>query len=652
MPFAVDIPDGWFAVRNPHYPQDSLFEDSVRRATISEADGVDAIFSPLAEDGRFKARYVLFDESKWTGPDSCNSWVREHRDALKFRTPEGTPRVWAREKTAEVAVLKAFGPTPSERDLDRINSYAIEPLSVEDVYVRHMRLCNTQVDRAFERFTERNLRQISKSIVGKSVMLAHNYSQTPQGRYFDSSVQKSDGIAHAVPEFYIVRSAPSAAEAIPQIDGGVWKDVSVGFSYEAIQCDLCGGDYLDYNSCPHLAGSAYPQDQVAALDRNGFEVLRDGREAVCTVNYGSGQVEGLEGSLGVWLGCQYDADVVKARRLMFGDPHESKAAQLERTTWTRTKTISIPSGKQAASKYGPAVEQEPEPEPEPKASKESDAEKMVPTLEDLPLDRDGAWSWSWADDADAIVESGGWAALGSVCLFVDKTGDEWPEQKNRYWGPHGKLKGGTLTTYFRGCSAALVRLRGAGAPAFGSTEAGEAHIRRHYEKFDEEFPVRANGAPAQTDGKGAPMPDESPDIETQLTETTKAFADEKQAHDETKAAMADLEARLKSAEAERDSTKESLQALRSKAEEEVAWYAQQLKLDDTLEALAGESGLAGLTAEKLLELRESWRGKYEATLPPRMQSEHEVRAPEADPTPQPKHGEPITDPQALRASRM
>lgn len=621
MPFAVAVPDGWFAVRNPNYPQDNLFEDSVRRATISEADGVDALFSPLAEDGRFKARYVIFDEAKWNGADPCERWVRAHQDALKFRTPEGTPRVFSREKTVEAVVLKAFGPNPTERDLDRINAFALEPLTADGVYVRRMHLANTQVDRAFERFTERNIRQLTKSIVGKSLMLGHDYGGVPQGRFFDASVQKQDGVAHATPEFYVVRAAPSAEEAIAQIDGGVWKDVSVGFNFEAMQCDLCLGDYLSYNACPHIAGETYGVDQVVEGERHGFEVLRDGKEVVCTVNYGTGQVEGLEGSF-VWLGCQYDAEVVKAHRKLYGDPHEAKRAEAERKGWVPgRKAISLPA--------------------------EPTETKVVPPVESLPRDRESGWSWDWAADADAIVDSGGWAALGKVCLFVEKDGEGWPEVKSVYHFPHGKLKDGTLTTYFRGCSAALQRLRGNPGSVGSNMEACERHLAAHYRQFDEEFPARAAEAPA-TDGKEKGM-DDSPDIETQLTETKMALEAATKAADETKAAIAATEDRLKAVEAERDGAVAEAKALRDKAETEVAWYAKQLGLDDALAALAGESGLAGLKAEKLLELRESWQTKHEATLPPRMQSTHNIGDPEATPEGRKTDAEPISD--AVRVSR-
>lgn len=508
MAFAVPIPDGWFAVRNPNYPQDNLFEDAMRRATISEALGVDAFFSPLAEDGRMKVRYVLFDNAKWHGPDQCETWVRDHRDALKWQTPGGTPRVLTREKTVEAAVVKAFGPNPTERDLGRINSYALEPLNAEDVYVRRMHLCNNQVDRSFERFTERNLRQITKSIVGKSVMLGHDYRGAPQGRFFDASVEKTDGVAHAVPEFYVVRAAPSAAEAIAQIDGGVWKDVSVGFNYEAMQCDLCGGDYLDFNACQHLAGEAYPKDQLADFDRGGFEPVHDGKDVVATANYGTGQVEGLEGSF-VWLGCQYDAEVVKAHRKLYGDPHDAKRAEAERAGWVPgRKSISIPQ--RQTEEFPPA----------------SEAPAPLPA----------------------------------------KEGDEMDEVK--------------------------------------------------------------------------------------LAEMETAHEASKVALAEAQSALAAVEERLKGAETERDGALAAVKTLRAAAEAEVAWYAQQLKLDDVLTALAGESGLAGLTAEKLLELRESWREKYEATLPPRMQSEHVIGAPEANPDGNGREPQPITDPRALRAAQM
>lgn len=138
------------------------------------------------------------------------------------------------------------------------------------------------------------------------------------------------------------------------------------------------------------------------------------------------------------------------------------------------------------------------------------------------------------------------------------------------------------------------------------------------------------------------------------TDEIKAIEDER---DAAKTSLAEATEKLttadktvKALEGERDAAVESAKTLRSDVETDVAWLAQQLKFDVELAAIAGESGLAGLSAEKLLELKESWQQKYEATLPARMQSKHTVEDPEA--TPDSSDTETDPSPHAARAAQM
>lgn len=193
-------------------------------------------------------------------------------------------------------VIKAVTPTPSEMDL--INSYALESLTPEQVFVGRMALCNDQYDRRHERIPESYLKRFVDTGVGKSVLTGHNYNTDPVGRFFDAEIRKTAGRLDYVPSYYMMSDDP----LVPKIKAGIIKHVSVGFYPDIRICDLCEKDYDgwwnsdDDDYCTHLKGREY-------------EV--NGQKVMCRVTYGGDveKVEKVEGSF-VWLGCQYGAETI------------------------------------------------------------------------------------------------------------------------------------------------------------------------------------------------------------------------------------------------------------------------------------------------------------------------------------------------------
>ena len=625
----IAIPEGYYALRNPNYPQADDFANGVRLQPINDDLGLQAFFAPLAEShsaqaGFLKVRLMLFEQTKWPSPRACEDWLESNRGALKYMGG-GAARVLTAVKQVEVPFEEAFGPTPDSKDLRLIKAFAVGDLSEDDYYVRREHLCNTLIDRAFERFTVGNLRQLKASIVGKSVLEGHDYRTAPLGRYYRADTDKIGDVTHLMPAFFMVREG--AGPAIANIEGGVWRDKSIGFNYESVQCDLCGGDYLSYETCPHIAGEWYPEDQVK---RGGHpeELQRDDGQVMCSVNYGTGKVEALEGSF-VWLGCQYDANVVKGY-FPPSDIHGLKTAAVR-----GSPTYSLPTAKQV-----PALG-------------EPEASKMVPPVEDLPRDREAAWSWDWASDADAIIEKSGWAGLGKVCIYVDKQGSEWPETKSSYKGPHGKLKGGALTTYFRGVAACLQRMRQNPDMMGDQMEAGERHIAAHYRQFDEEFPEASRAvealaaedlsayqatyfeefapAPAAPGGEGADNPRGGDQVdETKIAEYETKIKDAETERDAKGVELDGLKEAHAKVEADLERAKTEVESYKAPVVERLRWLAEQLGKQSDLETLeSATEDFAKSDAETLHKLAKDWEEKYEATLPSRRQSDP-VELPPAD----------------------
>jgi hypothetical protein len=203
-------------------------------------------------------------------------------------------------------------PVAAEGALALINErYALRPLVAGDVHLGEMALCNSAIDRTFERFSVSFLEKLATTIAGKAVLAHHAKYSRPLGRFYGAKVERSaDGTWWLLADYYMLKSeenAPLRAE----IDAGVVSYVSVGFRGGREWCDLCGAWWNPWErSCGHWPGEA---------------VMIDGQSRLCTLTWQDpdGTAEAVEGSF-VWLGAQYEAQVVKSLR-----PRERTGGSME-----------------------------------------------------------------------------------------------------------------------------------------------------------------------------------------------------------------------------------------------------------------------------------------------------------------------------------
>jgi hypothetical protein len=208
-------------------------------------------------------------------------------------------RMRAKVAAALVAAAEGSGSAPSAAELARIRQFALEELAPEELYVRHVRLATDAVDRTWERLPRDYLERFAATLPGKPLLLGHDHQETPTGLWFQAAVRAAaaDEPGEWVLEagFYL-RKSPANEEIRRQIDAGVIRYASIGFRYDLLVCDLCGGA----TARPGMAG---PCDHWPGR-------LYDGQ--VATYSYGGDpeRVEAHEGSL-VYLGAQYGAELVK-----------------------------------------------------------------------------------------------------------------------------------------------------------------------------------------------------------------------------------------------------------------------------------------------------------------------------------------------------
>lgn len=148
--------------------------------------------------------------------------------------------------------------SPDDAMMKQINRFTLAPLTREQVAAFTMDLANDKVDRHFSRFPEKELKTITRMIVGKPLMELHDLrGRLPRGTFYRAEFVKEAGSAKARPDVYILRT-PSNEEFIAHIMGGVYRGTSIGFNFDKAECSICHEEMgaID-SSCRHWPGNEY-----------------------------------------------------------------------------------------------------------------------------------------------------------------------------------------------------------------------------------------------------------------------------------------------------------------------------------------------------------------------------------------------------------
>lgn len=147
-------------------------------------------------------------------------------------------------------------------DMKLINTYARRTLSPDEVYTFSVILCDNDVDRDGERFTEKALSTLATLFVGRTGIFDHNpTAQNQAARIFSTEVVTDSSKKNALGRDYCYLEAKAYmlkteknANLINEIDGGIKKEVSIGCSMKTKTCSICG---TQKGLCSHRAGGEY-----------------------------------------------------------------------------------------------------------------------------------------------------------------------------------------------------------------------------------------------------------------------------------------------------------------------------------------------------------------------------------------------------------
>lgn len=150
----------------------------------------------------------------------------------------------------------------NDGELELINKYTRRPFSEEEVYAFSVILCDNEIDRDFERFSESSLVKMKDLFVGVTGITDHDPKAGNQtARIFSCTLESPQGQLTSDNRQYVRLKARAymprgrcSDDFITMIDSGMKKEVSVGCSVRKKVCSVCGENS---QQCGHVKGRYY-----------------------------------------------------------------------------------------------------------------------------------------------------------------------------------------------------------------------------------------------------------------------------------------------------------------------------------------------------------------------------------------------------------
>lgn len=148
--------------------------------------------------------------------------------------------------------------------LDKINKFTRREFRAEELYAFPVSLCDNDIDRDVERFSDAALDKMKSLFVGKTGIFDHYPTGENQtARIYDTEVitdptkttKYGATYKYLKGMAYMVRTDKNK-DLIAEIDGGIKKEVSVGVSANKRICSICGCNRIETH-CEHVKGKEY-----------------------------------------------------------------------------------------------------------------------------------------------------------------------------------------------------------------------------------------------------------------------------------------------------------------------------------------------------------------------------------------------------------
>lgn len=165
---------------------------------------------------------------------------------------------------AELGKLTAYLAEPNDdriQELTELINRNINPPDVlrkEDVIIRAMYIVSDEINSYGGKFSAEELNRIKSLIVDSPVLIGHRKDRLPVGRNFHAELEERDGRLWVKSYFYWLRTAKGASDLKENIDGGIYKECSIGFTFSFPECSVCK---KDIRSCQHEPFQKYTSNE-------------------------------------------------------------------------------------------------------------------------------------------------------------------------------------------------------------------------------------------------------------------------------------------------------------------------------------------------------------------------------------------------------
>lgn len=129
------------------------------------------------------------------------------------------------------------------------------PVTDAEVYVRSMYVVSDQVNSFGGRFPVEEFERLTQLLIDSPVLVGHRKDKLPIARSFHAVQTEREGRPWVRSYFFWMRGAEGADTLRDNIDGGIYKECSIGFTFLLPQCSVCG---QDIRCCEHLPLHEYP----------------------------------------------------------------------------------------------------------------------------------------------------------------------------------------------------------------------------------------------------------------------------------------------------------------------------------------------------------------------------------------------------------
>ena len=195
-----------------------------------------------------------------------------------------------------------------------VNKLTLRPLDRDEFAVFTMDLCNNRIDAHYSRFPVDELESINEMVPGRPFMERHDTRGTlPRGTFFRSRLHEEPerDYVSVRPDVYVLHTEDNK-DLIANIEGGVYRATSIGFSFMRPECSIC---HKDIRSCDHVPGRTYGDESCHYIMHDVISVLEG------SVVFSASQGTGFVAARDDW-GRPTASEALKAGRAAYHSPIE------------------------------------------------------------------------------------------------------------------------------------------------------------------------------------------------------------------------------------------------------------------------------------------------------------------------------------------